>query len=404
MRVLTAAAVERLKPPAQGQQDHFDKGYPGFAVRTSYAGAKTFVHVYRLHGKLHRRTLGRWPSTSLSAAREAWRQDRETLAKGDDPRRSNGSADSDTFSAVTTAWLQRDQGANRRVAEVRRILTRDAMPILGDRRLGTISRRDALGLIDAVADRGAPAAARKLHAHLHRLFRWAVGRGIIERNPLAEAPKPAAPAARDRVLEDREITAVWAASETIGWPHGPIVRLLILSGARREEIGGLRWSEIVADEIKLAGSRTKNGEPHVIPLSDHAAEIIRTLPRIGTSDFVFTTTGTTHVSSWSWAKREIDRAASQINGAPLAAWRLHDLRRTVATNLQRLGARLEVIETVLGHSSGSRAGIVGVYQRYGFESETRATLAEWAKHLELIIGKEIVPTKVIVPLRRRADG
>jgi integrase len=373
-------------------------------VRTSYAGAKTFVHVYWLHGKLHRRTLGRWPSTSLSAAREAWRQDRETLAKGDDPRRSNGSADSDTFSAVTTAWLQRDQGANRRVAEVRRILTRDAMPILGDRRLGTISRRDALGLIDAVADRGAPAAARKLHAHLHRLFRWAVGRGIIERNPLAEAPKPAAPAARDRVLEDREITAVWAASETIGWPHGPIVRLLILSGARREEIGGLRWSEIVADEIKLAGSRTKNGEPHVIPLSDHAAEIIRTLPRIGTSDFVFTTTGTTHVSSWSWAKREIDRAASQINGAPLAAWRLHDLRRTVATNLQRLGARLEVIETVLGHSSGSRAGIVGVYQRYGFESETRATLAEWAKHLELIIGKEIVPTKVIVPLRRRADG
>jgi integrase len=215
---------------------------------------------------------------------------------------------------------------------------------------------------------------------------------------MAELDKPPAAKPRDRVLGDAEIAVVWKACAVIGageqagvpagWPFGPIIRLLLLTGARRDEIGALRWSEIVGGEISIAGIRTKNGEPHNVPLSASAAELIGTLPRIGESDHVFTTTGKTHVTGWSKAKHLLDQAAAQINGAPLAPWRLHDLRRTVATGMQRLGISLQVIEVVLGHLSGSRAGVVGVYQRHSFDREKRAALKKWATKIERILGKK----------------
>jgi integrase len=403
MRTLTAAAIERLKPPATGQKDHFDKGYPGFALRISHAGARSFVHVFRLHGKLYRRTLGRWPSTSLTTAREVWRRDREAIARGENPARRDGEgASPDSFGAVAADWLKRDQGENRSREAVARIIARAATPILGDRLISTISRRDVVNVVDKVVDRGHPIAARRLHAHLHRLFRWAVGRGIIDLNPMAELPKPGAEAARDRVLDERELATIWKAAASMGYPFGSIVQLLLLTAARRDEIGSLRWSsEVVAHTIRLAGERTKTGTARTIPLSSAAMDIIRALPRIG--EFVFTTTGATAVSGWSKAKKTIDRAAGELNGAPLAEWRLHDLRRTAATGMQRLGVRLEVVETILGHVSGSRAGVVGVYQRHQFEDEARAALEVWAAEITRIVGQP-APDRAVLPLRGRHAG
>jgi integrase len=414
MRALTTVAIERIKSPARGQVDHFDKGYPGFGLRCSYRGAKTFVHVYRLHGKLRRATLGRWPAMTLAEAREAWRLGREALDKGEDPARSLPRPP-DTFAAVADEWLRRDQAGNRTVDDVARIVAREVTPAWGDRLITTINRRDVIELIDAVADRGHPIAARRLHAHLHRLFRWSVGRGILERNPMAELPKPGdAVRPRDRVLGDAEIAAVWKACAAIGaaeqsgipagWPFGPIIRLLLLTGARRDEIGALRWSEIVGDEIRLAGIRTKSGEPRVIPLSAAAAELISILPRIAESGHVFTTTTRTHVTGWSKAKRLLDEAVAELNDAPLPAWRLHDLRRTVATGMQRLGISLQVIEEVLGHVSGSRAGIVGVYQRHAFDAEKRDALEKWDAEIKRILSGSPVAANAakVVPLRRPA--
>ena len=194
------------------------------------------------------------------------------------------------------------------------------------------------------------------------------------------------------MLSDPELAEVWQASESLGWPFGPIVRLLILTGARREEIGALQWPEIdlEAASIALDGSRTKNGEPRTIPLSALALEIAKGVPRVkpekGCPPYTFTTTGRTSVSGWSKAKTLLDRAIAdnrrerRINET-MADWRLHDLRRTCATGLQRLGTRLEVIEAVLGHIGGSRAGVVGVYQRHAFEPEKRAALDAWARHV-----------------------
>jgi integrase len=398
-RSFTAAAAGRINPPKEGQTDHFDKGFPGLALRISYGGSRTWVYFYRLHGKLRRLTLGRWPSMELADAREAWRDARKLVDKGENPARARPVV-ADSFAAVADEWLKRDQSSNRTHDDVKRIIDRDVKPAWEGRQIATIGRRDVIELIDAIADRGAVTMARRVHAHVHRLFRWSVGRGILEINPMADLPKPGAAVKRDRVLSDAELVLVWRASIKTEWPFGPFFRLLILTGARRNEIGALRWTEIHGDRIELEGDRTKNGAPHTIPLSPEAAALIEALPRVAKSDFVFTTTGETSVSGWSKAKAMLDCTVAEINrGNALPPWRLHDLRRTMATGLQRLGVSLQVVEAVLGHLSGSRAGVVGVYQRHAYDAEKKTALEAWARHVDGIVSGK--PAKVI-PMRAKA--
>ena len=211
-------------------------------------------------------------------------------------------------------------------------------------------------------------------AYVHRLFRWAVSRGIIDSNPAADLPKPGKETRRERVLDDDELKMVWAAADKVGWPYGSAVQLLILTGARRAEISELRWSEVNGELISLKGARTKNGEARNIPLSSAALKILSGIPRVVGNEFVF---GGPLRGGWSQAK---DRLAVRIPD-----WRVHDLRRTTATSLQRLGFNLQVIEFVLGHTSGSRSGIVATYQRYSFEKETRTALDAWGKHVAELV-------------------
>jgi len=391
-RTLTAAAVERIRAPSSGQIDHFDQGYPGLAVRVSYGGAKSWVYFYRLFGKQKRLTLGRWPSMSLSAAREAWRNARTTIDKGESPQHQRP-AQANSFAAVADEWLKRDQAHNRSYAKVKRTIERSTKPVWEGRQISTINRRDINDLIDSVADRGAIIQARRLHAHLHRLFRWAVGRGILETNPMAHLPKPGSENQRDRVLTDAELAQVFKnVTKLQPAPSGPMFQLLILTGARRTEIAALRWSEIKDDTIILPRERTKTGEVHSIPLAPQALAILKELPRIGPSDFVFTTNGRNPFIDFSGSKRRLDAITK------IPSWRIHDLRRTAATGLQRLGTNLQVIEAVLGHVGGSRSGIVGVYQRHSFDTEKRIALEAWAREVERIVDGK--PAKVL-PLRRR---
>jgi len=390
-RTLTATAVERIRAPAIGQTDHFDGGYPGLALRVSYGGAKTWVYFYRLFGKQKRLTLGRWPSMSLAAAREAWRDARKTVDKGESPQHQRPAA-ANSFAAVADEWLKRDQAHNRSCSATGRLIERCAKPVWEGRQITTIGRRDINDLIDAVADRGAIVMARRLHAHLHRLFRWAVGRGILETNPMAHLPKPGSEVSRDRVLTDLELAQVLKNVNKLRLPFPAIFHLLILTGARRSEITSLRWSEIKDDTISLSRERTKSGEVHSIPLSPQALDIIKQLPRIGRSDFVFSINGRNPVTDLAASKEQLDGLIK------IPAWHTHDLRRTVATGLQRLGINLQVIEAVLGHVGGSRSGIVGVYQRHSFDAEKRTALEAWAREVERIVDGK--PTKVL-PLRRR---
>lgn len=379
-RALTAASVDRIKPPAKGQVEHFDKGFPGLALRISYGGGKSFVYFYRIGGRLRRMTLGTYPALSLADARDNWRKARQAVAIGLDPasatRHGAGATD---FQSVCAEWLLRDQAKNRSHDSVKRSIDKDVMPVWGHRQVADIGRRDVLDLMDRIADRGATIMARRTHAYVHRFFKWCVGRGIIEINPAADLPKPGAETRRDRVLTDEELVAVWRGSEKLGWSHGHVIRLLLLTGARREEIGQLRWSEIVNDEIKLEGERTKNRQPHIIPLSSPALALLEQVPRISASDFIFTISGWRAAAGWAVAKSRLDEIAH------LAPWHIHDLRRTVATGMQKLGVSLQVVEAVLGHVSGSRAGIVGIYQRHSYDVEKRAALEAWGTHVMALL-------------------
>lgn len=405
---LTKASVERLKPPAKGQVDYFDKGYAGFALRISYAGGKSWTLFYRIGGRQRRMKLGTFPAMSLAEAREAWKKARQDVDEGRDPAKARQRETAATdFRSVAEEWLKRDQADNRSYEDVKRTVERELISAWEGRQIGQIGRRDILDLVDGIADRGSVIMARRTQAYVHRLFKWAVGRGIIEANPASGLPKPGQERQRDRVLSDDELKAVWKGAGEIGWPFGAVIQLLILTGARRQEIAALRWSEVVTQDaaqprerdappyIALSGERTKNGEPHKIPLSKPAVAIIKSLPKInGEDDFVFTITGETAISGWSRIKSDLD------DDIGIEAWRLHDIRRTVATGLQRHGVGLQVIEAVLGHTSGTRSGVVGTYQRHSFDKEKAAALEAWGAHVMAVVeGKR--PGKVVAMRGKR---
>lgn len=253
---------------------------------------------------------------------------------------------------------------------------------------------------------GKPAVRRITFAVLRRMFRWSINRGDIEHSPMSEMDAPAAATARDRVLSDDEIALVWAAAEKLGYPFGPLTRLLLVTGQRREEVGGLAWSELDRSGRVwlLPAARAKNKQPSLIPLSELAIEILDGIaamvgeepkpgvePKWPRKGLVFTTTGKTAASGFSKAKTRLDGEIKKIvekradetgvEPEPVPYWRLHDLRRTVATGLQRLGVRFEVTEAVLNHVSGARAGVAGIYQRHDWKEEKRNALDQWAAHV-----------------------
>ncbi|MGC2409385.1 MAG: integrase arm-type DNA-binding domain-containing protein [Methyloceanibacter sp.] len=369
---LTDRTIQNIKSPAKGQLEIFDLGYSGLAVRVSHGGVKSFVLFYRSGGKLKRETLGRWPAISLAAARDAWRKTREAIAKGEDPSSRNG-AKSPTMllDTVIEEWLRRDQSKNKpsSLYQVTRSVDADILPAWRGRRVDEITKRDVIELLDAIADRGAPLMARRVQTIVRRFFNWCIERDILKSDPTAGMPKVGNCKSRERVLNDDELAKVWRAAEG---SFGSVVRLLALTGARREEIGQLRWSEIDGDSIKLEGARTKTGTAHIIPLSAPARALLNTVPRISGSEYVF---GAKPISGWSRHKAELDTSAA------VTGWRIHDLRRTVATGMQKLGVGLQTVEAVLGHTSGSRDGIVGVYQRHDFANEKRAALEAWGQHV-----------------------
>jgi integrase len=263
----------------------------------------------------------------------------------------------------------------------------------GDRPLSSIDGHDIFQVVDNTKNRGAPGLkrrstgsdegmARHMLSHLSSLFGWLVRNRRIERNPCVGVHRPEPPRARERVLSNDEIVAFWKATES-GDPFASCLRLLLLTGCRLREISELRWDEISADGgmISLPGTRTKNGKPHIIPLSGAAREIISSVRRIDGSPFVFTLTGAA-IRGWSRAKSRIDAEMK------IPPWRIHDLRRTMVTGMVELGVAPHIVELCVNHIGGARAGVAGVYNRASMIDERRAALERWARHVEgLVSGK-----------------
>jgi integrase len=307
-------------------------------------------------------------------------------------------AEEDKVERVVDAFIERyARPKNRDWKETARLLNKEVVTRWKGRRLSQITRANLSNLLDDIVDKGAPISANRTFSAFRKMCRWAIGRGVLERDPCAGVQAPSPENRRERVLADAEIKIVWKAADAIGWPFGPVIKLLLLTGARRDEVGGMRWSEVdlPARTWTLVPARSKNKRAHQIPLSDAVIDILNSLPRHEKVDFVFSTTGKTAVSGWSRMKRSLDdfiaeriREEAEARGeAPQAMpeWRLHDARRSVATNLQKLGVRLEVTEAVLNHVSGTRGGITGVYQRHDWAVEKRQALDAWARRLDTII-------------------
>jgi integrase len=370
-RALSDLTVKRAKPPTNGQVDIFDAGYPGFALRVSYGGGKSWVYFYRIGGRLRRRSLGTYPAVTLAEARQLWRDAKHQVSLGRDPGWQRAS--DLNFESVAREWLKRDQADKRSLKEVTRIVEKELIPQWGQRSIRDIRRHDILVLSDRIADRGATTMARRVMAYVHRLFRWAKSRDLIESNPATDLPKPGREVARDRVLTDAELAAVWKAAVEIGWPYGPAAQLLILTGARRAEIAELKWSEIHGNTIKLSGARTKNAEPHDMPLSEQALDVLSRMPRIAGSEYVFGKP----LRSGAWSNAKIKFSAAKIQ-----PWRIHDLRRTASTGMNELGTEPHIVEAVLGHTI---KGVAGVYNRAKYEAAKRAALEAWGAHVMALV-------------------
>lgn len=200
---------------------------------------------------------------------------------------------------------------------------------------------------------------------MHTFLRFCARRNYISFNPIADLEKPPLPAARERILSDDELRAVWTAAQRTNGHFGIIVKLLILTGQRRSEIANLRAEWLNENSCTIPASHTKNKRAHTFPIGGMTSAIIG--PLLSEMSFLFLARGGPGKSfnGWSKAKAQLDKLAQ------IGPWTLHDLRRTYATNLQRLGIKLEVIEALLNHISGTRAGIVGVYQRHAYEAEMR---------------------------------
>jgi integrase len=402
--MLTDAAIRKLlvSPPAE-RREVPDGKVAGLYFLHQPSGATSWALRYRADGGSRKLTLGSFPTLDLKAARRAAEEARGRIAKGEDPAaaktaarvaaKAEKQAGEDIIENVVEKFIARHaEPKTRDWRETRRLLERNAVTKWKGRRLSTITPPQIHDLLDEIIDRGSPFAANRVLSQLKVMGEFAVQRGIIPVNPFAgiKPPSPEKGRARSRVLNDDELRLVWRATEALGWPFGPIAKLLLLTGARRDEVADLEWREVDLDRAvwMLPAARAKNGREHSIPLCDKAIEILGSLPRIERSKFVFTTSGQHPVSGFDYWKKALDRTMARLaeeGASPIPGWVLHDLRRTVATNLQRLGVRLDVTEAVLNHVSGSRAGIVAVYQRHDYAAEKRAALDSWSRKLDAIV-------------------
>lgn len=381
MRLTNQSALAITRPEGRPQITVFDDEVPGFGVRVS---AKTRVWIISYRNKLgqsKQETIGRVGLLTATEARKAAADMLARVRLGSDPhteRKAAKKAAAVTFGSQIEAYLEmrrKDVSASY-YRDLTRSLNVDLAPLhkvpVADMTHGQVHEQ-----IERIA-RDHPHAAKQARAGLSRFFKTMVSKGIAPHNPVVDVETPATPGARDRVLKDDELIAVWRA--TAGDDEfSQIVRLLILSGQRREEVAGMTWDEVdLAKAIwSMPGSRTKNGLPHEVPLSPPMLEILRRRDdvRLEGRTHVFGRSGRTGFSGFSKGKALLDERC------PLGTqWRIHDLRRTVSTNLARLRVRHEVIEAILNHISGAKAGVAGTYNRHLYDAEKREALDLWAQH------------------------
>jgi integrase len=430
---LTNLFVEKVKPTKGRRVEYFDASFRGLALRVSESGHKSWVLFYRAYGKQHRYTWSTGELMKPDAARKAAATILQKVQDGIDPMlekrtlRDHALPAADTFETLLRDYLEHHARRNMKAStfsETKRSLERDVL----DRGkwknlpLASITKRHVMHLVDRIAANGTEVHANRIHSRLRALFNWAVAKDRMAFSPMQGLKPPAQETERERVLSDGEIRWFWQACDEVGWPFGPIGRLLLLTAQRRTEVGDMDWSEInlLKRLWTIPSERTKNGLSHEVHLSDGALRVLDQLPKPHRGR-VFSVTGETPVSGYSRAKdrlaaamikfRRRELALPEDDGAyrealhlpkskPLPAelphWTLHDLRRTAVTKMaEELKIAPHVVDKILNHSSGTIRGVAKIYNRAQYLDERRAALDAWSNYISFLTSPSEQSSKVV---------
>jgi integrase len=386
---LTDRAVSRLKPPASGRVDVWDLTLPAFGIQLRATGRRAWIIAVRRPGSTttSRIKIGDPAVMPLQNAR-ARAQDlmRNNPGASGMPTGELGSLTAESPMAdVIRAFI-----AHRRLQKRNRTWRATEQLLRGNlagwyaRPIRSISKQDVRQVLSTVVARGAPSTANLLLANVARMFNWAVEQELLDVSPAAAIKPPSPKVERDRVLTGPELRAVWRGATLLGWPFGPVVKLLMLTGQREGEVAAMRWEDLdlATGAWALASSQTKADRAHLVPLSGAALQIIGTLPRLASS-FVFPgrrTNGARPICGFSKAKVRLDRLCG------VTGWVFHDLRRSAATEMARLKVPPHVTEKILNHRASAVVGPMGrVYQRYDYLDERRDALELWGQSLLRIV-------------------
>lgn len=401
-KALTSKSVAALKPDPQKRRELPDPALSGLYMVVQPSGAKSWALRYRFNGRPKKLTLGRWPKVGVADARTLASEALEEIAHGTDPGQrkkqstrvfSTERGPEEKFvSTLFDEYSKRHLAGLKSGAEVRRRMEVEFLPFFGDRQVDQISKAELRALLEAIADTGRGTTSNRVRLYISGFLNWCVERDAISVSPLLGLKGITKEKARDRVLSEDEIRWFWHACESVGDPWCGAGKMLLLTGQRLNEVLGMTSTEIDGATWNLGPTRTKNGRAHSVPLSHTAQCVLSQIdPVLGDLGLFFTTTGNTPISGYFKARNRLHKImlayakAERGEQTEIPHWTFHDLRRTTATGMAKLGIPVRVTEAVLNHVSGTAAGIVSVYQRHDYADEKRDALQEWAQHIQSIL-------------------
>jgi integrase len=392
---LTPIAIENAKPGPTRRE--ISDGSSGLYLVIQPNGHRSWAVRYRFHGQQRKITLN--GNLALAAARRAAseafyevEQGRDPNAARKDAKQKAAAAQADTVDHLWQLFLDKHAKKNRAWRQADHLFRKEVLSVWSGKVVHDIKRRDVIDLVETIAEE-TPILANRVLSGLTTFFNFLLGRDIMAVSPCLGVKRPSKETPRHRALDDDEIVALWKACDAAGPLYSAVVRLLLLTGERRGEVTGMKWSELdpkartwtlPADDPRTGtAGRTKNKRQHIVPLPPQAWQIIEAMPRIGDGDLVFTNDGRRPLGDHYRAKQKIDHEMK-----PTTPWVLHDLRRSAASGMQRIGVAMHVIEKALNHVSGSFGGIVSVYQTHSYAAEVQVALQKWADHIDqLVTGK-----------------
>ena len=378
---ITKTVVDQTAPASKDVVVH-DTELKGFQLRVTPGGKRVFYVYYRARGaqaQQRRYKLGDYPKISAQRAREMAQTVLGQVASGADPaalrkterhRLNTGRVDE-----IVDRYLIEYVANNRTASETVRIFRRNVLPVIGKRSIHDLTRADISHMLSDIA-KTAPTMANRVLAAVRKFFNWCYSNSIVEKSPSEGISAPSRENQRDRLLDDGELSRVVAAARQIGFPYGVLVELLALTGQRRDEVAAMAWTEIDIPNRTwtIPGARAKNGKAHIVHLSAAALRLLDTVLVHG--PIVLSIDGMTPFQGFSRAKTRLDKLSG------VSDWRLHDLRRTFASGMARLGVAPHVADKVLNHQLHTMSSTAAVYQRHAFLDERRAALDRWSAHVD----------------------